>query len=433
MLRINKRILYYTMFAILLFLLSVRYSFQIDISRTLLTVIVIAMAVLGDRNEVIAISMGCIPLHNAIDFFVTMLACVLILVIKDPQKVKVGFPLPFIGSAIAWEFLHCFAFECVPIELAASLVPLLFIGIYLCMDLNDIDYALVVRTMAFISFYMCFLHILNYIVRADGNLVKAFVNLRRLGSISSEESLFGTKINPNALGVINILGMVSLLQLRFVGKNKKIDLFLFFGLLIFGVLTSSRTFFVCLLLMILLYIMAQKGDMFKKLQSIFMLMVLGVSAWGVLNWLFPSVLEFYFGRFQVGDITTGRAQLMIQYHDFIVNHLWVLAFGIGSANLSDKAVETHEIANNAPHNSIQEIVLAWGIPGLVMITLLIFIMYIESKKYGKKKILLNFIPLIIILTKSMAGQLLTSGYSMLALAFAYLSLCQDFTLTGQTD
>ena len=43
---------------------------------------------------------------------------------------------------------------------------------------------------------------------------------------------------------------------------------------------------------------------------------------------------------------------------------------------------------------------------------------------GRRK-LINYIPLIIILFKSMAGQLLTSNYSMLALAFGYLNLVQD--------
>lgn len=432
-LKLNKRILYHTMFATLLLLLLVRYSFQIDIFRTLLTTIVIAMALLGDRNQVVAISMGCIPLHNAIDFFVAMLACALILVFKNPKKVKVEFPLIFVAFVIIWELLHCFAFEWIPIALVVSLAPLIFIGIYTSTDLKDVDYALVVRTMAFISLYMCFLLFLNCLVRANGNLAEAAINLRRLGVISGEGSLFGTAINPNALGIINILGMSSLLQLRAIGKNKKNDTFLFFGLLVFGILTSSRTFLICMLLMFFLHIVTQKGDIFQRVRIIVMLTILGVLAWSALNWLFPSVLEYYFGRFQYSDITSGRTQLIVQYQEFIFSHIWTLLFGMGVSNLSDKAVGIYNIANNVPHNSIQEIILAWGIPGLLMIVLLISIMIMESKRYSKKQILLNFIPLIVILTKSMAGQLLTSGYTMLALAFAYLSLCQDFTSATRTN
>jgi hypothetical protein len=60
-------------------------------------------------------------------------------------------------------------------------------------------------------------------------------------------------------------------------------------------------------------------------------------------------------------------------------------------------------------------------------------MYIVAARWNAKISLINWIPLIIILFKSLAGQLLTSGYSMLALALAYLSLCQDFTSTDKID
>ena len=122
---------------------------------------------------------------------------------------------------------------------------------------------------------------------------------------------------------------------------------------------------------------------------------------------------------------------MILYNQYFVDHLWVFLFGIGATDLSHKAVEIYQIANNGPHNFIQEIVLAWGIPGILMTAFLIFLFIMESKRYGKKKILLNYIPLIIILVKSLAGQLLTSGYTMLALALAYISLCQNFSTTAE--
>jgi hypothetical protein len=47
--------------------------------------------------------------------------------------------------------------------------------------------------------------------------------------------------------------------------------------------------------------------------------------------------------------------------------------------------------------------------------------------------IINYIPLIVIITKSMAGQLLTSGYSIVALAFAYLSLCLVITRSGDAE
>ena len=107
-------------------------------------------------------------------------------------------------------------------------------------------------------------------------------------------------------------------------------------------------------------------------------------------------------------------------------------FGIGLNNLSEKVIDLYRVSFNAPHNGIQEIIVAWGIPGLLMLGLLILMMILESNKYVRRKNALNYSILLIILVKSMAGQILTSGYTLLALAFAYLSLCQDFSEDGDS-
>jgi hypothetical protein len=69
--------------------------------------------------------------------------------------------------------------------------------------------------------------------------------------------------------------------------------------------------------------------------------------------------------------------------------------------------------------------VAWGIPGLICVVLLILHLIVRARlTHGRRK-LVNYIPLVIILFKSIAGQLLTSNYSVLALGFSYLSLIQD--------
>ena len=50
-----------------------------------------------------------------------------------------------------------------------------------------------------------------------------------------------------------------------------------------------------------------------------------------------------------------------------------------------------------------------------------------SKKHCKHQSLINYIPLIIILVKGMAGQMLNSPYTMLAFSYAYLSMCADLS------
>ena len=158
------------------------------------------------------------------------------------------------------------------------------------------------------------------------------------------------------------------------------------------------------------------------------IVLLAVTAVLLLNWLFPNVMQDYAKRFRVEDITTGRTSLMIAYHRFIVREPQVMFFGIGLQNFKEKLTLIYRVASNTPHNAIQELIVAWGILGLLLFVMFVLLMLRQSTKYNKKHVLLNYIPLLIILVKSMAGQLLVSNYSMLALSYAYLSLCQDFRL-----
>lgn len=419
--------------AFLIALLIARYSFNMDIPRIVLTSVVIAIAIIGNQSEILAILLCCIALHEAIDFYIALFACIVILVAKNLRFMKASVSMVCGLVMLLWELLHCFAFHISFTPLVIAIMPMVVLIILLNYDISEIDYPFIVRSLGIISVAVCAVVLMNNIVQADFNFVKAVLGLQRLGVISKNATLLGGHINPNSLGVINVLVVTGMLQLRSLNRQTKTDYILSIILIVFGVLTSSRTFLICLSIMVILLIIGQKGSTRKKIRFFVALLAIALVVVVLMLWLFPSVLEYYIGRFQVKDITSGRYSLMLQYHSYIISHPWVLLFGIGSTDLSYKAMNIYQIANNSPHNSIQEIVLAWGLPGLLMIGLLVFIMFMESKRYHEKKILLNFIPLIIILTKSMAGQLLTSSYSMLALMFAYLSLCQDFTSTGQPN
>lgn len=422
----NSHLGFICLVALLVALLFVRYAFMIDIPSILLTAVIMVIAVSGNRDEVLAISFCCIPLHEAVDFYISLTVCALCLIWKGFRKVRIGLPIILFATITCWELLHCFSVELNLVHLLSSLIPLLFLVIILSSDVSGVDYPFIVRSVAVVSVAVCLMLLTNCIVNADFDIVRAILNLRRLGVASEDSILQGGAINPNTLGVINVLSATALLQLRSINRSVKADTVFIVLLILLGALTTSRTFFVCLLLMVFLLIMGQKGSWQKKVQFIFILLLIVVVVLLLMNWLFPSVLEYFIGRFLVDDITTGRDILMVKYHNFIVDNPDVMFFGIGLNDFGHRLVNVYHIAAVTTHNSIQEIIIAWGIPGLIMIAVLFIMMISAAKRYNSRHMVLNYIPFIIILAKSMAGQLLTSGYSILALAFAYLSLCQDF-------
>ena len=419
---------FYCLIVVLIALIFARYSFGIDVPRLIISGVIICIAVFGNRSEVIAASLCCIPLHEAVDFYVTIVFCTALLVVKSFPRLKISYPI-FLGIImICWEIIHCLFTDFGIMELVAPLIPIIFVVASLSVDLSDIEYPFVVRSIAIMTAAMCAATLLNSIVRAGFNFSSAIADLQRLGVLEEGETAIGGRINPNALGVIVVLMMTGILQLRSLGKAKIIDYVFAVFLLTFGVLTSSRTFLVCLLLALLLLIMGQQGSFFKKIKLLAVILLFAVVTLFILTRLFPSVLEYYIGRFDSDDITTGRDKLMIIFHQFIISNSKVLLFGIGVTDFGDKVTNVYDVANNVPHNSIQEIIIAWGIPGLIMFGCLIWLIIVNARRKNKQFTILNFIPLIIILVKSMAGQLLTSGYSMLALIFSYLSMCQNFKI-----
>lgn len=427
--RLNKRSCFYILLTVLCVLLAVRYAFGIELPRMVLTAIVIAMGMIGDHNETLAIAMGCIPLHQAIDFYIAVVALAGILLLKNLHQIRIGFPVILVLLMIVWELFHCFVFKWSLLLLLTSLAPLVFIAVVMSVRLKDVDYAFITRIMSLLSIWVCALLLMNCIVRADGNLMGAFVNMSRLGTVSEGKILLGGAINPNSIGIVNVLCVAALLQVRATGERKKLDIVYIFALLIFGVLTLSKTFLACLLILLILLLIDQKTKWTHKLRIIGGALICGIVLIFVINLLFPEVIESFIKRFQVKDITTGRIDIMGVYHRFITEHPVVPLFGIGLSDFGEKVLNVYQVSIHVPHNSIQEIIVAWGIPGLLMIATLIWVEMVEAKRSrGARAVrLLNYIPLLIILAKSMAGQLLTSGYTMLALGLAYLSLCQDFS------
>ena len=80
-----------------------------------------------------------------------------------------------------------------------------------------------------------------------------------------------------------------------------------------------------------------------------------------------------------------------------------------------------------PHNGIQEVVVAWGVPGLLFFIAMICVMVRRSREENTNQRLLNYLPFVVLLAKIQVGQMITSSYTLLAFALIYISLCADLT------
>lgn len=416
---------------LLIFLIMVRYALQIDIPRVVFLGIIGLIALLGDRDEIVAMCMCCIPMHESIDFFYALVICGVVYVFKYHKQLRVGVSVPLVLLIVVWELLHCLETSFDVVTFLASVIPFIVLAILMASDAENRDYPFIVRTFAWATLGIIIVLFVRVLYFADFNIPNAIAGLQRLGSDRHSNienvTVKGGQVNPNTLGIITVLASTGLMQLRSMKVGKKIDMVLMCTMLIFAALSTSRTYLACLVLMILLLIFSEKGGIKRKLRLIAVLCVAITAAVLAFAVIFPESYAYFISRFLVSDITTGRDDLMMLYNRFIVENPKVMLFGIGMQDYGNRLLNVFRVAGNLPHNSIQEMIIAWGIPGLLLFGVLIFCMFRSSCYRNRNQSLLNWIPLIIILFKSLAGQMITSAYTMLALSYAYLSLCTDMT------
>lgn len=417
---------FYFLLLLLMGMITARYSLQIGIPREVFLGIILLIAVLGDRDEIAAMCICCIPLHESVDFFYAIVFCMAAFVLKYPQQICLRLSVIPVLLMVLWELLHCFGEPFSIVGFVVDIVPLLALAIFMSTDASELDYDYIVRAVSVTTVLAGLSTLIKVMYLAGFDVATAFSQLKRLGVQAEKVAIEGGTINPNTLGTICVLAMTGLMQLRTAGRGNKKDMFLMVALLVLGALTSSRTFLACLALMILLLLFSQKGSFRKKMRFLGGMILVLALAVVFLSLVFPELLEYFISRFRGKDLTTGRLDLMGQYHAFIVSDPRVLGFGIGLHDFSVKVTQVYRVAGNVPHNGIQELVAAWGLPGLLLFGYLVLTMILHSGQ-GRRQRLLHHIPLILILFKAQAGQMLDSSYTMLAFSYAYLSLCADLT------
>lgn len=422
---------FWCLLGLLFLLILTRYALQIDIPRLAFLLVIAVIVLLGDQDEIVAMCMCFIPLHESIDFFYALAIAVGVYVFRYHRRLRLGTNILLVVLVAVWELLHCFRETFSVVEFLTYIIPFLVLVVMMSSKTEELDYPFIVRAFSWAVLGTSLVMLLRVLYFSDFNFSVAVANLQRMGSDLhsniDDVTILGGVINPNSLGVITVLAATGLMQLRSMRVSRRGDMILMCGILVLAALGTSRTYLACLALMLLLLIFAERGGTKRKVRLIGTLCLAVAVAVIAMAVIFPDTFEYFVNRFMVADITTGRDELMVQYQRFIAENPDVLYFGIGLQDYGIRLANYYRVANNVPHNFLQEIVIAWGIPGLLLFAGLFFIMFRSAHRKNKHLRLINWIPLIILVAKSIAGQLLTSAYTMLALCYAYISLCTDFT------
>ena len=413
--------MFWIMMAVFYSLFVVRNVLSVEFPVSIYLVWVALMAFVFDDTEIKALIISFMPLVPGFQSKYAVLICMIVLIIKYFKQLRIP---PFIFCVILlmfWEFLHLNEGYATTAEYLSGFAPLMCLAVVVSLPDKHEDISVFSRVLAVSLAVGSLILIANTVLGSHQSLMSLVQSGFRLGEV--EEALnYQITYNANGLGFLCNMTVVGLLSNIYFKRSKKIDYFLMIFAIVIGCLTVSRTFLLCLAGTIALYILLQnKAPSYKIRLFITILLLIGIALL-VLKLVAPDIIDNYVMRFSADDITGGRAYLSDFYNDFIISTPKNFLYGIGIQNINTKIMALKGVDVNVPHNGYQQMLVAWGIVGLLLMLVFIFCLVLYARKKNPRVPLMCYLPLVLLLINILAGQFVTSGTKLLSLVYIFLMI-----------
>jgi len=389
----------------------------IGVPKIMFIAITSIICVFADKSDVYCLMAFLAPIAHGISYTYISAIALVILLLKQKMKVKLsGFLL--IGIILLIELLSALR------GLFSYVDYLRFVGVFLIAFLRMIDIEDEYDNISIVKMYL-----FGYIIAmADifGQMLKRFslIDILRLNArLGSTRELLNNNtegmllsFNPNTLGFLCTLTVLFCLLLH--KKEKKVwHLILIVATTLIGITTQSRTFIVVYLFAILLYVCLSMRSLKSALKSIAVYSVSCGIIVILVNFLIPAYVRGITDRFATSDISNGRIDIMQYYFREMFRSVDRFILGVGLQNYREK----YDYFANA-HNATQEILITWGIIGLIAVILLFFIILCNSKKINPQVLSVQYVPFIAFLIDAQSGQGFSNNSAFLYLMVIYSAI-----------
>lgn len=212
----------------------------------------------------------------------------------------------------------------------------------------------------------------------------------------------GLNPNPNHYTMDISIALSAWFSLLVSQKVKKFDYLVIVILSVLGIFSLSKSFFVSYIAMLTLVLVSYgKSGLGNLLKGILFILTVLIGVYFIVGDQYAGVL---FSRFNIdsnlglASLTTGRSTIAETYFSYFYNHPFVLFFGrgFGASNLG------HD-----PHNLYIELVYYLGIIGCILYVIAIKNI-LPKLKYKFRRNIFNYFPLILLLVRGLAINLLFS-------------------------
>ncbi len=406
------------------FFLSVflKYVFSIPVPGFFMLVLIAGAAAVSDRNRLIMLSLGLVPLYTSVQFIFGIGICTLVFVFKYYDKIKLKYTDALLLFLVIWELLHAFSNDFSFVEFAGMLIPYLFLTVAVRSFDGVEHFSAFARTFAGSTLFTCVVIMLQIFSQNGFNADRSWKILLRLGSNTIDGEVSGAYLNPNTLGFFIAISIALLVRLMINRIGTKLDIAASAILLLLGLFTSSRTFLLCILTFGILTVFTVGKDAGSKIRTAIIGIASLAAASLILYLVAPATFDFFVNRIINGD-NSSRSILFQKYNDIILTNPRFILWGYG---LNGVAEYQMSVIGQVPHNGFQELIFVWGFPGLFAYSAYIVSLTVNAVKANKGTVrLLNWIPFILFAFKIQVGQLITFTPVPLVLLLLYISIACD--------
>lgn len=407
-------------------LMIVRYLLKVNVPAIAFLLVALLPAWKGTTSEQLACAMSFVPISIAFQYKYALLILAIAILTKKQGRLKWNGLLSMIFLMMGWELWHALYGKFSYMEYLRDFAELILLGMVTSIDLHDVDHKLVIRSLTISVVGVCAIMLFMQLQQFNFNIVAVFIRsakVFRFGESNMESGRFAINFNANNLGFICNLATCGGLLLTIRKEQRWYDIVLMVSSSIFAVMTLSRSAVICMVLVYVGYWLFAGGNLAKKLIGGAGVLIIALLALLLINLLVPSVFENLQERFQRDDVWNGRGDLLKYYMEFLFLSPLNWLFGIGMQQIYEKVVLYVPVAG-VPHLGLQEVWVAWGIVGLTMFLVMVWRIMIISRQYAQgKRQLYQYMPLVVTMTFTMTGQLLTSSRALMALTFSYVCLC----------
>lgn len=406
-------------------LIFVRNILHIEYPIVVLLVFFCLMAFCADHNEIMALAVSCVPLSAAFQYKYALFALIVIYLIKFPRSIKHFNAYIPLALMMIWELMHgLLDFNFSFVEYLRYFAELIFLSFVVSIKNKKIDISLISSTLAVCTIFAGGIGLLKLLAETGYSFESIFEAGYRFGVNDRDAQSYVMNYNPNALGFIcNMSICVVLIK----GKVDRLSVWNFgevVVLALLGFLTISRSFLFCLAFIVILFFISSCDSILQAIKTLLIATLFIVFVLLLIKNFTPYIFDSFADRFNVDDISNGRNELMVEYFGFTFSSVAHMLFGIGMQDVLEKV---HTLGFKeiefVPHNGLQELVVVWGILGIVFLVLIISTILKYARITNKRIRVENWIPLLLLLFMIQSGQFITSGQKLLMLTLIYIVFC----------